>query len=104
MKSFFVAMLLFPDVQKKAQDELDSVIGRDRLPTFEDRLRLPFVDAVCKETLRWRPVGPVGRVIPSLGIGTTSLLPHPRWQVSHMLSHKMTSMQASLYLRVSPNF
>src|SRR5260221_11840951 len=50
-KWFLVAMLLFPDVQKKAQDELDYVIGRDRLPTFEDRPRLPYVDAVCKEVL-----------------------------------------------------
>jgi len=60
MKSFLVAMLLHPDIQKKAQDELDSVIGRERLPTFEDRLRLPFVDAVYKETLRWRPIAPLG--------------------------------------------
>jgi cytochrome P450 len=60
MKSFFVAMIIWPDIQKKAQDELDSVIGRDRLPTFEDRPRLPFVDAVYKETMRWRPVTPVG--------------------------------------------
>jgi cytochrome P450 len=60
MKTFFVAMLLYPDIQKKAQDEIDSVIGRDRLPTFKDRLRLPFVDAVYRETLRWHPVGPLG--------------------------------------------
>ena len=53
-------MLLYPEIQKKAQDEIDSVIGRDRLPTFEDRPRLPFIDAVCKEVLRWRPVAPVG--------------------------------------------
>jgi len=59
MKSFFLAMLFHPDIQKKAQEELDSVIGRDRLPTFEDRPRLPFVDAVCKETLRWRPLAPL---------------------------------------------
>ena len=60
MRSLFVAMLLYPDIQKKAQEELDSVIGRDRLPTFEDRPRLPFVEAVYKEALRWRPVTPVG--------------------------------------------
>ncbi|KAI0295929.1 cytochrome P450 [Russula brevipes] len=59
MKSLFVAMLLYPDVQKKAQDEIDSVIGRDQLPTFDDRPRLPFIDAVCKEVLRWRPVAPI---------------------------------------------
>lgn len=53
--SFLVAMLLYPGIQRKAQDELDSVIGRERLPTFEDRPMLPFIDAVCKETLRWRP-------------------------------------------------
>ena len=57
-------MLLSPDIQKKAQDELDSVIGRDRLPSFEDRARLPYVDAVCKEVLRWHPVVPAGEPIP----------------------------------------
>ena len=44
-----------------AQQELDAVTGRERLPTFEDRPRLPFVDAVCKEVLRWRPVTPIGK-------------------------------------------
>jgi cytochrome P450 len=74
MKTFFVAMLLYSDVQKIAQDELDSVIGRDRLPTFEDRPRLPFIDAVCKETLRWRPIVPVGEFLPALDVGAASLL------------------------------
>jgi cytochrome P450 len=60
LMSFFAAMLLYPDIQKKAQDELDSVIGRERLPTFEDRSRLPFIDAACKEILRWHPVTPLG--------------------------------------------
>jgi len=59
MKSFILAMLLHPDVQEKAQGELDLVIGRERLPTFEDRPNLPFIDAVCKEVLRWRPVTPL---------------------------------------------
>ncbi len=53
-------MFLSPDIQKRAQAELDSVIGRERLPTFKDRPRLPFVDAVCKEILRWSPIVPVG--------------------------------------------
>jgi len=60
IKWFLVAMMLSPDIQKRAQAELDSVTGRERLPTFEDRPRLPFVDAVCREILRWRPVAPVG--------------------------------------------
>jgi len=49
-------MLLYPDTQKKAQIELDSVIGRERLPVFEDCPRLPSMDAACKEGLRWRLV------------------------------------------------
>jgi cytochrome P450 len=60
LMSLFVATLLRPDIQKKAQDELDLVIGRERLPTFEDRPMLPFIDAVCRETLRWHPVTPLG--------------------------------------------
>ncbi|KAH9986735.1 cytochrome P450 [Russula compacta] len=60
MISLAAAMLLYPDIQKKAQDELDSVTGRERLPTFDDRPRLPFINAMCKEVLRWRPVTPVG--------------------------------------------
>jgi cytochrome P450 len=60
MMTFLVACLLRPDAQKKAQDEIDAIVGRERLPTFEDRPRLPFVDAMCKEVLRWRPVTPLG--------------------------------------------
>ncbi|KAI9449566.1 cytochrome P450 [Lactarius psammicola] len=60
MMTFLVACLLHPEVQKKARDEIDAVVGRERLPTFEDRPGLPFIDAMCKEVLRWRPVVPLG--------------------------------------------
>ena len=60
LMSLFVAILLYPDIQKRAHDELDSVIGSERLPTFEDRSRLPFINAMCKETLRWSPITPLG--------------------------------------------
>lgn len=53
-------MALNPDVQRKAQEELDRVIGPNKLPTFADRENLPYIDAVVKETLRWHPVGPIG--------------------------------------------
>jgi cytochrome P450 len=59
MSLIFVA-LLYPDIQRKAQEELDAVTGRERLPNFGDRRRLPFIDAMCKEVLRWRPVAPLG--------------------------------------------
>ncbi|KAJ6474242.1 cytochrome P450 [Mycena sanguinolenta] len=59
-------MALHADVQKKAQLEIDTVIGTDRLPEFKDRPSLesfsllPFVNALCQDTMRWRPVLPIG--------------------------------------------
>lgn len=57
---FVLAMMLYPDVQKRAQEEIDAVISTDRLPIFEDRSSLPYVEAVLRETLRWHPVFPLG--------------------------------------------
>lgn len=59
MAVFLIACMLHPEAQEKARREIDAVVGRDRLPTFEDRQRLPFVDAMCNEVLRWRPVLPI---------------------------------------------
>lgn len=50
--SFILAMVLHPDVYAKAQEEVDRVVGRDRLPTLEDRSSLPFVECILKETYR----------------------------------------------------
>jgi cytochrome P450 len=58
--NFFLAMVLYPDVQFKAQAEIDSVIGVGKLPGFKDRASLPYVDALVKEVLRWGAVGPIG--------------------------------------------
>jgi cytochrome P450 len=55
-----LAMVAFPEVQRKAQAELDTVVGRARLPTFADAPHLPYVRAVIKEVLRWRPAVPLG--------------------------------------------
>ena len=59
MMTFVIACLLHPEAQKKARDEIDAIVGRERFPAFEDRSRLPFVDAMCKEVVRWRPVLPL---------------------------------------------
>ena len=53
-------MVLFPDVQAQAQAEIDNVIGNDKLPTVDDRKRLPFVSALAMEALRWHIVTPTG--------------------------------------------
>ncbi|KAF8490143.1 cytochrome P450 [Russula emetica] len=50
-----LAMVAFPEVQHRAQAEIDVVVGRARLPSFADAARLPYVRAVIKEVLRWRP-------------------------------------------------
>lgn len=52
-------MTVFPDVQKKAQEDIDRVIGSSRLPTCADRENLPYIDAMVKEVLRWHPVAPM---------------------------------------------
>lgn len=53
-------MTVFPDVQRKAQEEIDRVIGKKRLPVASDRDNLPYLDATVKEVLRWHPVAPMG--------------------------------------------
>ncbi|EJD49131.1 cytochrome P450 [Auricularia subglabra TFB-10046 SS5] len=58
--SFFLAMTLYPDVQRKAQEEIDALTGGDRLPVYADRARLPYVDALVKEIYRWHPLAPLG--------------------------------------------
>ena len=53
-------MVLNPDVMKKAQEELDRVVGKEHLPDFSDKDKLPYIDALVKELLRWNPPVPVG--------------------------------------------
>ncbi|KAH9016885.1 cytochrome P450 [Lactarius hengduanensis] len=60
MSSLFLALVLYPEVQKRAQAELDSVISRDRLPTYDDKPRLPYIEAMSRELLRWHMVTPLG--------------------------------------------
>ena len=55
-----LAMLAYPETQACAQAELDAVVGRARLPTFADYPNLPYIRAMVKEALRWRPIGPLG--------------------------------------------
>ena len=56
-------MALNPEKQRKAQAEIDSVTEDQRLPTFADRGRLPYVAALVKEVMRWHAVVPLGEYI-----------------------------------------
>jgi cytochrome P450 len=58
--AFFLAMAMNPAVAKKAQAEIDAVVGTDRLPSFADREHLPYVNALAKEVFRWNTVVPTG--------------------------------------------
>jgi len=58
--NFTLYMLQHPDAQQKAHEELDRVVGRKRLPEFEDKGSLPYIQAICKEALRLHPVLPFG--------------------------------------------
>ncbi|KAG8217948.1 cytochrome P450 [Butyriboletus roseoflavus] len=57
--AFYLAMTLYPRVMKKAQQELDSVVGTGRLPTFTDRPSLPYMEALFTELFRWHTPGPI---------------------------------------------
>jgi cytochrome P450 len=58
--TFILAMKMYPEVQRKAQAEIDQIVGNLRLPNFSDEAALPYVQAVLKEALRWHPVTPLG--------------------------------------------
>ncbi|KAJ6580680.1 cytochrome P450 [Mycena capillaripes] len=57
--TFILAMLANPEAQKKAQAEIDSVVGTGQLPDFADEEVLPYVSAIVKEVLRWKIVTPI---------------------------------------------
>lgn len=60
MLTLFLGMMLNPNALRKAQAEIDRVVGSGRLPRFEDRPNLPYIEAVYKEVIRWAPVVPLG--------------------------------------------
>ena len=59
LAAFLLAMSLYPDVQKKVQAELDSVLGHQRLPDLADYGSLPYLKAALKEAFRWHSVAPL---------------------------------------------
>ncbi|EXJ74267.1 uncharacterized protein A1O5_02563 [Cladophialophora psammophila CBS 110553] len=59
LTSFVQAMVVYPEVQKRAKAEIDSVLGEDRVPEWSDYNKLPYVAQIVKESHRWRPVAPL---------------------------------------------
>lgn len=92
ISSFILAMTLYPDVQAKAQEEVDRVTGSIRLPTFSDRANMPYVNALVKEILRWNPAVPLGELIVTFHGHYTHLTAHFYMynKASHIKLHRMT--------------
>ncbi|ESK95269.1 cytochrome p450 [Moniliophthora roreri MCA 2997] len=57
--TFFLAMAKNPKCQERAWQEIDEVVGRGQLPTFEDRKSLPYIEALYREVMRWHPAIPL---------------------------------------------
>lgn len=57
---FMLCMVHFPDVQRKAQESVDRITGGKRLPEFNDRDNMPYIDALRKECARFHPTVPFG--------------------------------------------
>jgi hypothetical protein len=60
LQIFILACCVHPEFIPKAQKELDEVVGRDRLPDFDDLENLPYIQAVVEENFRWRHIVPAG--------------------------------------------
>ncbi|EMD37513.1 hypothetical protein CERSUDRAFT_50154 [Gelatoporia subvermispora B] len=59
LRTFILAMVLNPEAQKRAQRELDNVVGPGRLPDLSDFHSLPYTRALMKECMRWQQVVPL---------------------------------------------
>jgi len=57
--TLFLALVCYPEVQKKAQAELDKIL-KGRLPEHSDLTSLPYLSSLVKEVYRWQPLGPLG--------------------------------------------
>ncbi|KJA21689.1 hypothetical protein HYPSUDRAFT_67610 [Hypholoma sublateritium FD-334 SS-4] len=59
LETFFQAITMYPEVQRRAQKEIDEVVGSKRLINYDDWSSLPYVEALLREVMRWRPVAPL---------------------------------------------
>ena len=82
--TFIMAMALYPEKQREAQAELDEVVGTERMPKISDKVSLPYVNALIKETMRWHPALPLSTL--------RSLPGAERCRPSHPVSYRHCSL------------
>ncbi|KAJ3758863.1 cytochrome P450 [Lentinula raphanica] len=59
LSGLILLLIAFPEVQRKGHEEIDGIVGDQRTPTLDDVPRLPYMQAIIKETHRMRPVAPL---------------------------------------------
>ena len=69
-----LALVMYPEVQRRAQADIDRVVGSERLPNFDDRPALPYIDAIIKEVLRMHPPLPIGMSSSSINTPKSTLI------------------------------
>ena len=97
--TFTLAMIESPHVWKRAQMDIDAVVGMDRLPEFDDRPSLPYVDAIVREVLRWRPAFPIGQCCKASVLSDILL---SILKVYRTRLRKVISTRATTYLKACP--
>ena len=97
--TFTLAMIESPHVWKRAQMDIDAVVGMDRLPEFDDRPSLPYVDAIVREVLRWRPAFPIGQRCKASVLSDILL---SILKVYRTRLRKVISTRATTYLKACP--
>ncbi|KAG5652580.1 hypothetical protein H0H81_004540 [Sphagnurus paluster] len=98
--TFTYAMLLNPDAQKKAQAEIDIVIGSGRIPGYEDRGSLPYVEALYREVMRWRPATPLSlpRATSAYEVYDGNYIPKGLWHMMNRYTRALTCFFLSVSL------
>ncbi|KAH7919873.1 cytochrome P450 [Leucogyrophana mollusca] len=89
---FVLAMVLYPEVQDRAQAEIDAFVGSDQLPDFGHRSSLPYTEALLLEILRWRPISPL--VMPH---ATTASDTYDGYYIPKGRSNSLPNMSRTLY-------
>jgi hypothetical protein len=97
-------MTLYPEVQRRAQAEMDQNVGHSRLPDFSDEGALPYVEAVLKEVLRWHPVTPLGVFLLYLHTSSRVTVTRLLFQLSHTRSWRVTPTRGTTFLQVRRSY
>ncbi|KAJ7182865.1 cytochrome P450 [Mycena crocata] len=59
LQGLILALTVYPEAQKKAQQEMDRIVGDHRMPNLDDLEHMPYIRAMIREAHRFRPVAPL---------------------------------------------